>query len=104
MCAANDARRLIPEILERERHGEIPATQEGDDLLQLVALLARHANLPLLQRALHLERLLFDRLDNFLRLVALEALLDQEILRGVAERRNRRILPLHVAEVDIPLR
>src|SRR5206468_3952176 len=94
---------LIAIIPKLQPDAKIPRAAKGDHGLQVVAALSRHANLPVLQRALHLERLRLDRLDDFLRLLAFETLLDGEFLCRVAERRNRRVLAIHVPQIHAAL-
>src|SRR4029450_485598 len=57
----------VSEILEVGGDAEIAAAYELNDSLQLVFLLARDANLPVLQLALDFEPLGFDRLDKIRR-------------------------------------
>src|SRR5437879_5827262 len=78
--------RSVAEVSKLEPHAEISRAAKGDHSLQFIAALSSHANLPVLQRGLHFERLLLDRLDDLLGLVAFEPLLDCEFLRRVAER------------------
>src|SRR5205814_4410828 len=53
----------VAEIFEAGRDFEIAAAHKLNDALQFVLLFPGHANLPVLQRALHLETGLFDCLD-----------------------------------------
>ena len=46
---------LIPEIFEVGRDFEIVAAHKLNDALQVIFLFPGHADLPVLQRALHLE-------------------------------------------------
>ena len=72
--------RLIAEILEIRGGAEVAAAHELNHGLQVVFLFPRDANLSILQLALHLEPLRLDRLNDFLRLISLEALADFQFL------------------------
>ncbi len=67
---------LVSEIFKICRHAEIPTTNELDHHLELVPLFSGDADLSVLQLALNLEVLGFDRLDDFLGFVAFESLLN----------------------------
>ena len=96
-------RQLVAKIPKAQRHAEVPAPAERDHFLQVVPLLPIHANLPLLEGALHLEIRSLDCLHDLLRLVAIEPLLDDEVLRRMAERRDDGVFPFDVAQIDVPL-
>src|SRR6266550_6134464 len=95
---------LVPEIFEIGRDFEIFAAHKLNDALQFVLLFPSHANLPVLQRALHLEARFLNRLDNLLRLFALQALPNLQFLPRVAQRRNIRFHLLDVTQINSPLR
>lgn len=98
-----DATRLIPEIFEVRGYAEITAAYKGDDGLQIIALLSGHTNLALLKLALDFEILAFDRVDNFLCLVAFESLLNLQFLPRVSQWRNRGLNLLDVPQIDSAL-
>jgi len=59
--------------------------------------------LSILQLALHLKVLPFDRLDNLLGFVALQALRDFQFLAGMSDRRNLRFDLFDVAKINTAL-
>ena len=93
----------IAEISEGEADAEIFGAAESDDGLQVVAVFPGYTDLALLQSALHFETLRFNRGDNLLRLVAIETLLDEQVLCRVAERRYGWVFAIHVAQVHAAL-
>ena len=95
---------LIPEVFKAEPNAEIFATQELDDRLKLVSLFPGHADLAILDLTLHLGIKTFDCLNDFLGLVALQALFEVNFLTRVTKWRNRRILSFDVAEINVPFR
>ena len=66
--------RSVAEVVELQRHAQLFATQQGNRLLQIVALLAGDAYLLALNGGLHLELGVFDHGDDFLRQVFIDAL------------------------------
>src|SRR3982074_836598 len=93
---------LIAEIFEVRGDAEIATAHESDDSLKIVALLPSHANLPLLELALDFEVLRFDRVNNFLRFVPLQTLLNFQFLAGMAQRRNGGLYLLHIPQIHAP--
>src|SRR5471030_2066886 len=75
------ASRAEVEVVERDR--KFLAAQEGDDLLQVVAILARHPDLPILNLRLHLDFGVADRRADGLRDVGFEAHLQLQLLPRV---------------------
>ena len=67
---------LVAEIFEICRDPKVAVADELNHSLQVVLLFSGDANLPVLQLALHFEPLRLDRLNDFLRFVSFEALLD----------------------------
>ena len=78
-------RQSVSEVFEVCCYAEVAAAHELNDSLQVVLLFSGDANLPILQLALDLEPLRFDRLDNFFGFVSFEALLDLQFLPGMAD-------------------
>jgi molybdopterin converting factor small subunit len=76
----------VSKIFEICGDAKVTATDELNHCLQIVFLLSRNSNLSILQLALHLETLRLDRLNDFLRLVPFEALLNFQFLPGVSDR------------------
>jgi hypothetical protein len=66
----------VSEIFEICRNAKVAAPHKLNDCLELVFLFSSNSNLLVLQLALHLETLRLDRLNNLLRLVSFEALLN----------------------------
>src|SRR4030095_2282055 len=66
----------VSEIFEMCCDTKVAAADKLNDCLQLVFLFSSNANLLVLQLALYLEPLRLNRLNNFLRLVPFEALLN----------------------------
>src|SRR5438046_1031423 len=95
---------LVAEILEVGGDFEIVAAHKLNDALQFVLLFPSHPNLAVLQRALHLEAGLLYRLDNLLRLLTFQALLNFQFLPRMAQRRNIRFHLLDVAQINTALR
>src|ERR1700704_5070749 len=91
---------LVPKVFEVCCYAEIAAPHEGDHGLEIVALLAGHADLTVLELALHLEVLAFDGVDDFLRLVPFETLLNLQLLPGMPERRDGGIDLLDISQID----
>src|SRR5881275_248257 len=71
---------LVAKVFKAYRDAEVAAAHELNHGLQVVFLFPRDANLSILQLALHLEPLRLDRLNDFLRLISLEALADFQFL------------------------
>ena len=94
----------IPKILKSGRYTEVAAFHKLNDGLQIISLLPSHADLAILQLALHFEILTFDRLNNFLGLIAFQTLLNLQLLPGMPQRRNRRLNLLYIAQIDAALR
>src|SRR5262245_17306697 len=91
---------LIAEIAEAQPNLEVLAPAKGDHGLEFVATFPGHSHLTILKGALDLQTLLLDRFDDLLGFISVETLLDDQLLRRVAERRNRRILAIDVPQVD----
>src|SRR5947207_13896786 len=91
---------LVAEIFEVGCDFEIFTADKLNDALQFVLLFPSYPNLPVLQRALHFEAGLFDRLDYLFRLFAFQALLNLQFLPRVAQRRNIRFHLLNVTQVN----
>ena len=56
----------VPKITELQRHAQASTAQGGDNVLQIVPLLGRHAHLFVLNLRLHLQPTFLDEFDNFL--------------------------------------
>src|SRR3990172_5860297 len=84
-----------PVVRELERDAEILLLEEGNHRLQLVAALARHAELVALDLGLDLELAVADRLGDVLGLVRGDALGDRPPL---ADRPGQRVLDLAVIQ------
>ena len=76
---------LVSEICETKTHTKVLAAQELDDRLKLISLFSGHPDLTFLNLALDLGIQRFNRFDNFLGLIALQALLDLNLLTRVSE-------------------
>ena len=94
---------LIPEIFEVGCDFEIFAADKLNDALQFVLFFPSHPNLPILQRALHLEAGFFDRLDYLFCFFPFQALLDFQFLPRVAQRLNIGFHLLDVTQVNAAL-
>jgi hypothetical protein len=92
--------KLVSEILEVSGDAEVAIAHELNDRLQIVFFLSRDANLSILQLALDLKVLPFDRLDNLLGFVALQALRDFQFLAGMSDRRNLGFDLFDVAKIN----
>ena len=97
------ALRSVAKILERSGNAEIAAAHKLNHSLQVVPLLSCDPDLPFLELALDFEVLRFDGVNDFLRLVAFEPLLNFQFLSGVAKRRDGGLDLLDVAQVHSPL-
>src|SRR6266480_140519 len=75
----------IAEILETQGGGEVLGAHGGDDCLQLVLALARHADFLALNLRRHLEPAVADEPGDLLRDGQLDSLLDFDDLSRVAE-------------------
>jgi len=75
----------VSKVLEVCRDVEIATADELNHGLKLIFLFSGHANLSILQLALNFEVLRFDRLNDFLGFIALQALLDLEFLPRVTD-------------------
>src|SRR5687767_6118545 len=93
---------LIAEIVELQRDLELlhPAQQRHREL-QVVALLAGHAQLLALDLGLDLELRALDRRDDLLRDGLLDALLDRDLLLRAREV-DLGLADVHRADVDAP--
>ena len=80
------APKLVPEIFEIGGDAEVSTAHELNHGLQLVLLFPGHANLSILQLALHLETLRLDRLDDHFGLVPVEPLPDFQLLARMTDR------------------
>src|SRR5947207_9356409 len=90
----------ISEVFEIRRDAKVTAAHELNNFLKLVSLFSGHADLPILQLALNLKVLRFDRLNDFLGLVPFQPLLNFYFLPGVTNRRKSRFLLLQIAQID----
>ena len=70
------AQKSIPEIFEIGGDTEVAAAHKLNHGLQVIFLFSGDANLSILQLTLHFKTLRLDRLDDLLRFVSFEALLD----------------------------
>src|SRR4029453_5977360 len=77
---------LVSKILETCGDAKVAATDELNHCLQIVFLFSRNSNLSILQLALHFETLRLDRLNDFLRFIPFEALLNFQFLPGMSDR------------------
>src|SRR5438093_9828953 len=69
-----------PIVRELKRDPEVLVPQQRDDLLKVVSVLARHADLVGLDRRLHLDLRVLDDPDDLLSLVDRNALLERDLL------------------------
>lgn len=69
--------------------------------MEVVSFFPCDADLSLLQGALDFGSVFFHGLDDLLGLFAIESLLDQEVLGGVAEWRDGGVFSFNVPEIDI---
>ena len=93
----------VAKILERSGNAEIAAAHKLNHSLQVVPLLSCDPDLAFLKLALDFEILPFDGVNDFLRLVAFEPLLNFQFLPGVTKRRDGGLDLLDVAQVHSPL-
>src|SRR5882724_10105644 len=84
-----------PVVRELDRDSEVLVPQQRDDLLEVVAVLARDADLVGLDRRLHLDLRVLGDPDDLLGLLDRNPLLERDLL---AERAARRLLHLAVGE------
>src|SRR6267142_814691 len=84
-----------PVVRELDRDSEVLVPQQRDDFLEVVAVLARDADLVGLDRRLHLDLRVLDDPDDLLGLLDRNPLLERDLL---AERAARRLLHLAVGE------
>src|SRR5690606_8641915 len=101
LCAAARAagRRLVAEILVLQRQLDVRLAQQGDCLLQVVALLARHPQLVPIDLGLDFEFGLLDGGDQLLGHALLDALADGDLLACAAQV-FQGIGRVHAAHVD----
>src|SRR5690606_38529437 len=64
----------VAEVVELQRHAELMGTQQGNRLLQVIALLAGHPDLLALDGRLHLELGILDMRDDLLGQLLVDAL------------------------------
>src|ERR1700736_2400743 len=95
---------LVSKISETETDTEILAAQELDDRLKIVSLFTGHSDLTILELALHLGIKRFNCFDDLLCLITFQALFEMNFLARMSERRDRRILPFHIPQIDVPFR
>ena len=69
------SRGSVAKVSELQRHAKIRLLEKLHDGLQIVAFLARHADLLALDRRLHLELGFLDRLDDLTGLIRVDAIL-----------------------------
>ena len=92
------ARVSISEVFEGQCDAELSLPQGADDLLQVILLGAGNANLPILKGRLHLQSQRFYRLGDLLCFVAVQTLLNGELLSRVAQgERCRDLFAQHYA-------
>src|SRR5574341_466782 len=82
-------------VRELERDAEVLLAEHGDDLLQVVPVLARDAHLVLLDGGLDLELGVLDHADDLSRLLDRDPLLERDLL---AERAARHLFDLPVRQ------
>src|SRR2546422_6285416 len=82
-------------VRELDRDAEVALLQEPDHLLEVVAVLARDADLVLLDRGLHLELRVLDEADDLPRLLDRDPLLERDLL---LERPAGGLLDLAIRE------
>ena len=77
-------RAYVPSKIKRryDYHPDLP--DKRDHYLQFILLFSRDPNLPILQLVLHFEATGLDRLNDLLRLLPFEALLNFQFLPRVA--------------------
>lgn len=94
---------LIPKIPELHIHWKIMAAHGGDDRLQIIAALARHANFVALDLRRHLEFAVADEGGDLLGHAGFNAVLELDDLTRMAERRDIRITLLDAFHRDATL-
>jgi len=95
--------RLIPEVLKAQRHREVVVADGGDHGLEIVPVLARHADGFALNLRGDLEFGLANESGDLFGGDLLDALLDFDHLPRVSQGRNVRVLGLNVLKADLTL-